>query len=414
MLDCCEPLEKIKAEGITFGKVMCLARCAGAKVVAFRTNQTSINDFRKHVVYCASSEECHLITSYHRGAFKQTGTGHFSPIGGYHSGRDMVLILDVARFKYPPHWVPLSLLWEAMDTIDAATGHHRGFMLVSKLPRAPSLLYTLSCTHDCWVGITKYLFDEVPSLLKSDGINTVQKVLSVIFTFLPSSITHFIKWIAEVRRQEGGKTKLSEEEKGRLALKEMVLEQILETELFKCVMEWLSTENKCCTKTVSGLHSTQDLAASAASVCCQGTEISTGLRSETGLFCKEFSVETVARNGEGPSIVVSSKIAAGNSVQGLDLLVPSAEAKNHSCRGYCAETSPANGDVLTILLLALPPQTWNGLKDTEVSKRIRTMVSTENLPLILQEEVLHLTRQLCLLKRCKDNKLDDDLGEPVV
>ncbi|KAK4848728.1 hypothetical protein QYF36_016590 [Acer negundo] len=53
------------------------------------------------------------------------GSGHFSPIGGYHAGRDMVLILDVARFKYPSHWVPLTLLWEAMNTIDKATGHHR-------------------------------------------------------------------------------------------------------------------------------------------------------------------------------------------------------------------------------------------------------------------------------------------------
>lgn len=56
----------------------------------------------------------------------QTGTGHFSPIGGYHAGRDMVLILDVARFKYPPHWVPLTLLWDAMNTVDETTGHHRG------------------------------------------------------------------------------------------------------------------------------------------------------------------------------------------------------------------------------------------------------------------------------------------------
>lgn len=56
----------------------------------------------------------------------QTGTGHFSPIGGYHAGRDMALILDVARFKYPPHWVPLKLLWEAMDTVDDASGFRRG------------------------------------------------------------------------------------------------------------------------------------------------------------------------------------------------------------------------------------------------------------------------------------------------
>lgn len=57
----------------------------------------------------------------------QTGTGHFSPIGGYHAERDMALILDVARFKYPPHWVPLRLLWEAMDTVDESNGQHRGY-----------------------------------------------------------------------------------------------------------------------------------------------------------------------------------------------------------------------------------------------------------------------------------------------
>jgi hypothetical protein len=57
----------------------------------------------------------------------QTGTGHFSPIGGYHAGRDMALILDVAWFKYPPHWVPLTLLWEAMDRTDETTAQRRGY-----------------------------------------------------------------------------------------------------------------------------------------------------------------------------------------------------------------------------------------------------------------------------------------------
>lgn len=50
----------------------------------------------------------------------------------------MVLILDVARFKYPPHWVPLTLLWEAMDSTDEATKLKRGYAcsdlpLLSKL-----------------------------------------------------------------------------------------------------------------------------------------------------------------------------------------------------------------------------------------------------------------------------------------
>lgn len=71
MLDCCEPLEKVKAKGISFGKVVCLAHCAGAKVSAFRTHQSSLDDFRKYVMACSASDDCHVISSYHRGTFEQ-------------------------------------------------------------------------------------------------------------------------------------------------------------------------------------------------------------------------------------------------------------------------------------------------------------------------------------------------------
>uniref|UniRef100_A0A5B7AP13 glutathione gamma-glutamylcysteinyltransferase n=1 Tax=Davidia involucrata TaxID=16924 RepID=A0A5B7AP13_DAVIN len=219
MLDCCEPLEKVKAKGISFGKVVCLAHCAGAKVEAFRTNQSSIDDFRKSIMACSTSDDCHVISSYHRGTLKQTGDGHFSPIGGYHAGKDMVLILDVARFKYPPHWVPLRLLWEAMDTVDGATELHRGFMRISKLHRAPSLLYTLSCKHESWISIARYLVDDVPLLLKSEDVKAIKNVLSIVLSSLPSNFAEFIKWVAEVRRQEDGDQSLSQEEKGRLAVK---------------------------------------------------------------------------------------------------------------------------------------------------------------------------------------------------
>ena len=45
-----------------------------------------------------------IIAAYSRKELLQTGDGHYSPIGGYHAPTDSVLILDVARFKYPPHW----------------------------------------------------------------------------------------------------------------------------------------------------------------------------------------------------------------------------------------------------------------------------------------------------------------------
>ena len=56
-----------------------------------------------------------MILSYSRKVLNQTGSGHFSPAGAYDPTSDMVLIMDVARFKYPPHWVPLSLLYSSMQ-----------------------------------------------------------------------------------------------------------------------------------------------------------------------------------------------------------------------------------------------------------------------------------------------------------
>jgi hypothetical protein len=59
------------------------------------------------------------------------GDGHFSPVAGYHKERDLLLVLDVARFKYPPYWVHTKDLWDAMAIADGTTGKSRGYFTVS-------------------------------------------------------------------------------------------------------------------------------------------------------------------------------------------------------------------------------------------------------------------------------------------
>ncbi|XP_062080109.1 glutathione gamma-glutamylcysteinyltransferase 1-like isoform X2 [Humulus lupulus] len=416
MLDCCEPLEKVKAQGISFGKLACLAQCAGAKVQAFRTNHCSISDFRKYVMECSTSDECHLISSYNRAALKQTGTGHFSPIGGYHAGKDMALILDVARFKYPPHWVPLTILWDAMDNVDETTGQRRGFMLVSRPHREPGLLYTLSCKHESWIGIAKYLMDDVPLLLKSESVKDIQKVISIIFTSLPSNFEEFIKWVAEVRRREDGSQGVSPEEKARLSVKEEVLRQVQGTGLYKHVTAFLSSTNSCRRNSVIS-DSGENLPDIAASVCCQGAEILSGKSGSQGYCCQETCVKCLQANGSKPITVVCGTVVNGNSEQGVDMLVPSSQSSSMChCSGskdHIWFQHPAGNDVLTALLLALPPETWSGIKEENLLQEIYSLVSTENLPNLLQEEALHLRRQLHLLKRCQENKVDEVLSAPL-
>lgn len=73
-----------------------------------------------------------MILSYSRKTVNQTGDGHFSPMAAHHKGRDMLLILDVARYKYPFHWLPRMTFWDAMNEIDKETDETRGFLMVRK------------------------------------------------------------------------------------------------------------------------------------------------------------------------------------------------------------------------------------------------------------------------------------------
>lgn len=84
MLDCCEPLDVIKLKGIVLPKLACLARCNGAQTTVKYGSATSLEEFRNDVKLI-SKQSCErsvvMIASYHRGTLKQSGSGHFSPIG---------------------------------------------------------------------------------------------------------------------------------------------------------------------------------------------------------------------------------------------------------------------------------------------------------------------------------------------
>eukprot|EP00300_Choanocystis_sp_HF-7_P006693 c14850_g1_i1.p1 GENE.c14850_g1_i1~~c14850_g1_i1.p1 ORF type:complete len:502 (+),score=72.69 c14850_g1_i1:152-1657(+) len=144
MLDCCKPLEITKKEGINYDEFICLAHCNGALVVDSRRGDDkpaafNLDAFRANVIECTQtpSDELVLAVSFDRQVLGQTGSGHFSLIGGYSRARDLVLILDVARFKYPPYWVPVATLFEAMRTLDSTTGRARGYFNIKASPAPP-------------------------------------------------------------------------------------------------------------------------------------------------------------------------------------------------------------------------------------------------------------------------------------
>lgn len=132
---CGHSKEKIKLNGMNFEDFEALKICQkGIFIKGFRAaGNNTIEEFRQLVLNSCSAikHESFIISNFSRSVLNQTGDGHFSPIGGYHEESDSVLILDVARFKYPPYWVPIHRLWDAMKDIDLQTGLPRGYFIVS-------------------------------------------------------------------------------------------------------------------------------------------------------------------------------------------------------------------------------------------------------------------------------------------
>lgn len=138
MLDSCISMKDAIKEGINFNQFVQLAESHGLQTLSKMVDdKDSEESFRKVIQMCTQQEQCLMCLSYSREVLSQTGDGHFSPVGGYHPERDLILILDTARFKYPPHWIPLSLMFQAMQAKDMTTGKPRGYVVLTKA--APTL-----------------------------------------------------------------------------------------------------------------------------------------------------------------------------------------------------------------------------------------------------------------------------------
>lgn len=179
------------------------------------------------------------------------------------------------------------------------------------------LLYYQSCKDESWIDIAKYLKEDVPRLVSSQHVDSVDKIISVVFKSLPSNFNQFIRWVAEIRITEDSNQNLSAEEKSRLKLKvfskyffhsnpklhencssldslcdllfmsnfnllqQLVLKEVHETELFKHINKFLSS-----------VGYEDSLTYAAAKACCQGAEILSGSPSKE-FCCRETCVKCI-------------------------------------------------------------------------------------------------------------------------
>lgn len=183
-LGCCGA-NRVREEGLTFDMFMRMAQCNGANAVAHRApamggeeeHAAFAETFRAAVkAVTSSSDREFIVVSYSRASLGQTGDGHFSPIGGYHEESDSVLVMDVARFKYPMHWVPLTDMTHAMAGVDLATSQSRGFMRLRAHPPIHDPRHMLKPLH-------------VPHIPRAAG-RQLSGALTKALTVLPPSANH--------------------------------------------------------------------------------------------------------------------------------------------------------------------------------------------------------------------------------
>ena len=193
LLDCCVPLAEVKRRGLDIDELSCLAGCNGAKVELMRADGVTRGAWRAALATAARGDAV-LIASYDRAAMGQTGGGHFSPIGGYHRERDLALVLDVARFKYPPHWVAAERLFLAMQPVDPDTGRPRGFLVLRPRARGIALGFSLRCDGESWQGLARRLTSVARDLEAAVDLGSLARAVEPLMSHLelrtPSAPAH--------------------------------------------------------------------------------------------------------------------------------------------------------------------------------------------------------------------------------
>lgn len=122
----------VARQGMTLEELGGLLNSYSVNTQVYHSSDTTLDEFRRLVIANLEQPDNFVLVNYLRSAIGQERGGHISPIVAYNEESDRFLILDVARYKYPPVWVSAEELWQAMATVDSTSGKTRGFVLINR------------------------------------------------------------------------------------------------------------------------------------------------------------------------------------------------------------------------------------------------------------------------------------------
>ena len=132
------PRDVLARQGMTLDQLGALLALHSVAVEVHHAAEGGLDAFRAAASAALATNDRFVIVNYLRKILGQQTGGHISPLAAYDEKTDRFLILDVARYKYPPVWVKASDLFDAMNTADAANGGKtRGYVVAAKIGPIP-------------------------------------------------------------------------------------------------------------------------------------------------------------------------------------------------------------------------------------------------------------------------------------
>jgi Phytochelatin synthase len=126
------PRDVLARRGMTLDQIGGILATQPVKAEVHHASDSSVDEFRKLASSYLGQPGHFVLVNYQRRVIGQQIGGHISPLAAYDAKADRFLILDVARYKYPPVWVKTTDIFDAMNTPDPSNDNKtRGFVLVT-------------------------------------------------------------------------------------------------------------------------------------------------------------------------------------------------------------------------------------------------------------------------------------------
>jgi hypothetical protein len=122
----------VEHDGLILSQIATFFENLGVEAKYHHANNFDEAWLRETIKTTLADPDKRLVANYSRKPIGQVGGGHVSPIAAYDEDTDRALVLDVAKYKYPPVWMTIEDLRKAMSAIDSGSNKARGLVVVSK------------------------------------------------------------------------------------------------------------------------------------------------------------------------------------------------------------------------------------------------------------------------------------------